>query len=109
MIDLAIGLVFYEALDLDLLAGVEVKAILFLPEAVLLDLLAGDLFDRAAAQFGDLPCNALAVFLVALVCLGNLVFGTLWQAQLAIELHVYLVGNAPFAADGVHYLAHLRH
>ena len=82
---------------------------MLLPQAVLLYLFARDLICRAATQFSDLPGNALTIFLILLIGLGDLVFCALRQPKLSIKLNVDFVWHAPLAADGVDHFSHLRH
>ena len=53
--------------------------------------------------------NALTIFLILLIGLGNLVFCALRQPELSIKLNVDFVWHAPLAADGVDHFSHLRH
>lgn len=56
-----------------------------------------------------MPGNALTIFLILLIGLGNLVFCALRQPELSIKLNVDFVWHAPLAADGVDHFSHLRH
>ena len=109
VVDLAVVVLFDQALEVDGFAGIKIFLALFLAHGELSDDLAGNLFRRAPENACSELGHALIDGLVFRLPLGYLDFLVLRLLQVAPELYVNLVGHPIDFDDGVHNASHPAH